>query len=226
MNEIKIGLILVLLLGLTVGANYAEASGSKAGNGGHGVLCKSFVQSELLDLYEAREVYGIVADYVPFATVESELSRLQFELSLILPKDHPFLGLFNEALKLNETFELTEAGLGFTQDAGFLAGALSADCELTQIARRVSVGGELSYIIVQKKDWDWMLSTQQALLLFHEAAHSWFEYNRTPGELPSTLAARQIVGALSGSRDYRLRKAAVLRSIIATRQAAFTSEMR
>lgn len=208
----------------------AAASGSKAGNGGHGVVCSGYLNAELLDLYEAREVYGIIPTYVPWATVESELSRLNFELSLVLGSDHAFLQRFREAAALQESIVLHDGPLGYTQDAGFLAAPLSSDCTLVQIAHRTSFAGVLSNITVQSSVWNSMSATQQALLLLHEASHSWFNIAQNPAQdiadLPSTLAARQIIGILTADNDYRHRKANVIRQIIDLRQPAATAELR
>jgi hypothetical protein len=218
------GALIVSVL-LTLSSSLALASGSKAGNGGHGVMCEGAIYVELLDLYEAREIYGMPRLFSPFNSTTGEIERLRFEMSLILPAGHAYLGIFDEALKLFESCQLVDGPLSYTPDVGLSSPVLPSTCELVQIARRARMYEQFVAVMVQKDYWQNMSPTEQALLLIHEASHEWFGSSDENSEFPSTLALRQIVGTLSSTSDYRFQKKALINRIVDTRVPAFKNEL-
>lgn len=219
---------LVAMVAALSATSFAQASGSKAGNGGHGVRC-SGGRLELLDLYEAREFYGIPFSGNMFNTTEQELDRLQQDLALVLGADHPFLTVFLDARRLLNSVELQLGPLAPTPDAGFIYGHLPANCQVEQLAVRSMYATQFVYVTVSKPDFNMMLSTERALLMLHEAAHERFEWatlGSTVGSTPSTFAIRQLVAMMSGPIDYKIKKAGVIRTLIQTQSPASFDSVR
>ncbi len=201
----------------------ASASGSKAGNGGHGVRCQGG-RAELLDLYEAREFYGLPFGSNWFATIDDEISRIESETASVLGPNEPMLSLFLDARLLLQSLELAPGPLGFTQDGGFVLGTIPPECELVQLAVRSTFASQNTHVTVLADDWNMMLSTERALLLIHEAAHSRFAMAKASG-LPSTLAIRQFVALISAPIDVKIKKAGMIRRLIRTQAPLLPSEM-
>ena len=219
------------LLSLTTGfilflsATQAQASGSRVGSGGQGVVCAQGASPKLLDLYEAIEFYGreVFSDLFDTKTEFEHVTDFTLRLRDILGKQHPFLSVLQETILLRSSMALSDGPLRVTTDGGFVLG-LKNGCQVVQVAARGEglLNGKLE---VLRSYWEGASEKEKALLLIHEALHSWFDREVPEGDFSDTLAIRQLVGLLyTDSFQYPMTYLKI-RELVATRQALADAEL-
>lgn len=187
---------------ITMATISAGASGSRVGSGGVGILCSRSPSLELLDLHEATQLYGRTIYINPFdrRNLQEWVTAYGSRLEEILGAKHPFVISLGDTAHLLATGAIFEDVLPMTQDLGWGA-EISEGCALKQIAIRGQdhLSGRL---LISREYWDAALPKEQALLIIHEAAHSWFSQS-ADSSVNGTLAIRQFVGLLyTDSSDY------------------------
>ena len=176
------------------------ASGSRVGNGGAGVKCTGQA-TVLLDLYEATTAVGQPAPMdwsAPTASVQDYLDQYISEISAALPAGHPFVTMITDQTRFLATaYVLKPSPILTTDDVGFVA--LPADCNLQQVALRGD-GMMSPMLTIDKEFWAASSNRERALLIVHEAAHTWFP--ASDDSFVGTLAIRQLVGLLYTSSSF------------------------
>ena len=204
---------------------FAADGGSKAGDGGHGLLCNSKSQSltiYLLDLFEARFLYRNF-DNTKWANTDSWITWPNWETQLyfkktrvlrkareVLGENHKFLSRIQMLTKL-DTYSDDLLSVTPTKDYGIVLATVPSHCSLVQLGRRVlTATGEK----LELNFWYWSLMPPQDrfALLLHESLHGWFS-----GFDSSTMAVRQAVMYLMASDDFRERNAELFRQVVETR---------
>jgi len=207
-----LSILAILLLGLTAGA-----SGSRVGNGGHGVVCKDSsgheYLPELLDLYEAVHAYGRVAQWIGANSLDEALEVYKRKIALALPENHPFLRVLDQIDNLKLDFELVDNLRIQTDDLGLFA-KIDPNCRVVQLAIR---GEDIlnCRLQISKEFWNGTGYDTQALLLIHEAFHSWFDSSSSVAS--GTLAIRQAVGLLYTSAMVDSSDRQLFRSLVENR---------
>lgn len=187
----------------------SNEGGSKVGDGGFAVYCKSTEQFELLDIYEARVSDGIVPEWAPLEKSEEEaLQNLRAKVEMVLDEDDSFFSVFENALFLKMNMR-QKSVLGYeTLDSGIVF--LPRGCELRQIAVWSSFSSALE---INQEFWVRASYRERGLLLVHEALHRWFSYIRKDKVL-GTERIRRIVGLMSQTDgEFARRKAEFLKLI-------------
>lgn len=211
-----VAILTILILAF---ANVAGASGSRVGNGGHGVVCTDssgqVSDPELLDLYEAVHTYGRLPDMIFVNSLDEAIHAYEQKIAMALPAGHPFLNVFDQVALLKSDIELHDGELPSTDDLG-LSAFIGPNCRIVQLAIRgvFPLDGMLE---VRRDFWTHSFIDVQALFLLHEAFHSWF----TPGEVTGDEALRQLVGFIYTSSLISPEDQAVVRKLIETREPLF-----
>ncbi len=187
---------LLLALSISVLGISAAASGSRVGDGGHGVSCGSS-PTVLLDFHEATQGYGRVPFFDLGASTEQEyLQTFRDRVSEIMGVNHPSLSIFDQAVSLRYTMWFAHGPLALTDDIGVLP-LVPGHCILTQVAIR-KTGVFNGILEVDESFWQMATPRERALLLVHEGAHGWF----AQVGLFEDSAIRQFVGLLYAEGDY------------------------
>lgn len=207
----------------------AGASGSRVGNGGHGVICKDSagrqLPPELLDLYEASSFYGRVPQMILVSSLDEAIQLYRQQLQFALPSDHPLFRLFDHVEHLRASLVLRDQPLNPTDDLdleNFID--VGRNCHIVQIAVRSEPPFE-GNLEVSREFWAGSTYQVQALFLLHEAFHSWFW---SPAEKVETAKAlRQLIGLLyTSSMIADKRDQALARSLINTKRPLPPEELR
>jgi len=193
--------------------------GTTAGDGGHGVICEA--QAQLLDLFEARHLYGSQPELGNIYQNEelyffSAVQTAELRMVAVLGKDHPFLKVFDRARALlhDERAILLTDHPSLTTDQGEALVALPKGCQAVQLATRKSWGDNWFHFEVNKDTWKRLARIDRAALVLHEAFHEGFSHPQ------STLALRQVILFLTASPQFRSCHAETLRQIVESGQAA------
>lgn len=191
---------LALLITISSFCLNAVASGTRVGDGGHGVFCpgKSPV---LLDLYETEAIYGrqlalgalIVED--ERVVLEEYRSRVQE----VMGTSHPSNVIFDQAAMLLNWMVTENGPLAITPDLGAFPN-LEPGCTVKQIAVR-GTDYLWGHLTVSRAYWDQASVRERVLLSIHEGAHSWFHYSEDDF-MTGTQALRQFIGVLATSNVY------------------------
>lgn len=216
---------LFLALLLVSGSAFARGGGYSAGDGGHGVQCGSVV--ELLDLYEARRLYGFAPDLGnssmtnwPYYFLTMETARFRFKEAI--PLTPHMKKLFGRAEELAQTAERVDwvYGAPRTDDVGPLLVPLHHGCKISQVANHATLRGvNDSRIRINQDLWDGMSEVDQAATFLHESFHDYF-HGKT------TLAIRQFVMYLTAPREFRERNRRVFARLVTTRGAVPPKDFR
>lgn len=211
----------ILFAAVLVFTGLAGAGGSRVGNGGHGVVCKDSAGRlttlpELLDLYEASHLYGRIPQWIFVSSIEEAIESYREQIQFALPPDHPFLSLFDQIPLLKSSLSLSDEPLVPTDDIDLEHHlTLGTDCRIEQIAVRSAPPFE-GHLEVSREFWMGSSYQVQALLLMHEAFHSWFWH---PDEkISEAKALRQLIGVLYTSSLFSKRDQELVRALIETRQ--------
>ncbi len=188
--------------------------GSTAEDGGHGVVCERpsssiprtiDVQVEILDLYEARKLYGpahwknkwLISHDVDNRLLKSachELKERKLALMKLLSIDAELQAAFDDACEIAATAKIGQH-LSLTDDSGELMVKIPHACKVKQFAvykrtdDRFSVSVDARYI-------RHFTELELAALLLHESLHTSFPRG-------STVAIRQFVMYAMASRRFQ-----------------------
>lgn len=183
----------LIAISIFVFALTAQASGTRVGDGGHGVICGGG-WPVLLDLYEAVHHYERP---LPLDFDQREVSDFIMEarqrVSWIMGPEHPSLSIFDGASALMVLMEVVDGPLVETLDMGAIR-KLGPGCKISQIAVR-GIDYMDSTLEVERTFWTMASNRDRAMFLIHEAGHNWFPYD---GSLimADSSALRQFVGLL------------------------------
>lgn len=186
---------MVLFATSTFPTQYAEASGSRVGNGGVGVVCKTSPNSiVLLDLVEAKQrgVAVVLDSNAEF--LWSALDEIETSVASAGIENRSLRDAFFIARELTYNMRLVET-LFTSYDAGFHL--LPDGCVIQQIAYTYPVAGDIWLLDVQKNYWMQSSLREKALLLLHESLHRFVQAEH----VEFTDQLRKLVGLLSQSPD-------------------------
>ena len=204
-------------------------AGGTETHGGHVVICKKksgkISSAELLDLYEARQLYGIHSRMTDQGSLIREdwgdweystylargISYIKRRSAVILGKDHAFLQVFPRNSRYMHLFTI-EGQIEQTKDWGRIQYPIRAGCQLEQIAtweidskNKIKIGFQYDY-------WKYLDPENKLALILHEVFHSWF------GHSGSTEATRQAVIFLSAPRKFREQNADLFIQLVDTKK--------
>lgn len=217
-------LSLALTAALLISAPLAHAGATKAGDGGHGAVCRKgkFEKVYLLERLEAEKLYGFNLSFGAHTSphpVEGwrnyyfifdafKVARARAGAAL-MDRSHPFLKIL--ALTDRIFIERREQEPEQTGDIGPARIVLPASCRLVQIGRSYERGDEL-HVEFGPRSFDRLGAREQAALVLHEALHRWF------GHQENTLAVREAVIYLSSPLEFRQRNREAFVSLVESKR--------
>jgi len=205
----------LLLVVLFLSSAIANAGATKAGDGGHGVVCAD-LPPQLLDLYEAENVYGMSTFFPQDPPIDAFMTifNARMRVEAIMGKDHPSLAIFDQAFEFLLTKTLEPGAPVETMDAGLPP--IRSTCHLVQIARRET--GDLNFMLTVDSDyWQNASEEERAMLMIHEGAHAWFPTAEMTPLMPVS-ALRQFVGLLHSTLGGEPDSDAQIRKLLITRE--------
>jgi hypothetical protein len=208
----------------------AEGGATGVGDGGTGVVCTSpggLETFELLDLYEAKEIYGLEYGFeIPLDlggggdlvanSYRFEIERLQIAFES-LSGDQTLSSSFALAANVLLSFR---SGLANSYDVNPLAIPLEPNCELRQIGFRYTAFSR-TLIEIDSVAWQRLDSRRRALLVIHEALHEQF-----PTSLEGASALRQVVAYIAAPADFQIENRALIRRVIQSGRPANVADFR
>lgn len=227
------GYISALLFASALGSSAWAASanaGTVAGGGGKGVVCRnadgSIRSAELLDLWEAREIYGLKAKQSD-DTLEHQVRDAALALGKSIPSDHinlrygtnehmkPYEGpaAVSLLIRLNALIFLQPEskpirrlhGVKLAPTNDSLESVTPADCEIEQIVRYTDQSRGHGSVLANQDIIDHLDSVNHAALIAHEAMYKLFRDNYSE---PNSLRIRRAIGlAFSGHQFQSLNRA-------------------
>lgn len=211
----------IAIASLTLSVLSAHASGTRVGDGGHGVVCPHHFAPVFLDFYEATDVHGRIAP-MEFEQISREfvLIQLRSRVARIMGERHPSLGVFDQAMMLNSLVLLVDGPIAILDDVG--AVRVKQECRIEAVAVR---GEDYldGYLQVRRDFWRALSERQRALVLVHEGAHSWF--GEPTSIFDGTLALRQFVGLLYTDNFVQTKTDEKLRKLLETRRPLPDTEL-
>ncbi|RYZ76286.1 MAG: hypothetical protein EOP05_05465 [Proteobacteria bacterium] len=201
------------MLIILTSTNVFAKGGSTVGDGGEAVVCTSgeFKTARLFDIYEAQFLYPrhVWSDSYLLSTNE-ELSVLA-EVTRNAISSNALDEVFRIAQTALTNFKM--ASLPQVTDSGSVGVPLQDGCSVKTLALS-GVWGHSLAVTVEQNLWHLMSPRDQALLMIHEALHSYF-----PTE-PNTIAVRQVVQYIAASPIFQIDNVSVIKTVLRTRTAA------
>ncbi|PIU00466.1 MAG: hypothetical protein COT74_05935 [Bdellovibrionales bacterium CG10_big_fil_rev_8_21_14_0_10_45_34] len=171
-------------------------AGAVTGGGGKGVICRdsngAITFAELLDLFEAKQVYGLeVREYT--GTLEEAIKNIKSDIEGTMTQ--PEIHLFPLFRRVQSILKLAtrEVVLKPVDDAAEVV--LPVNCHLEQVANYV----DDNLLIVSSEIWEAFDVTNKAALIAHEAIYRMERF----GGSTNSRRARKIVGHLFAGYPFK-----------------------
>lgn len=188
--------VVLLLFTLPI-ISFAQKEGVSNGGGGKGIICRDsknkITKAEVLDLYEARELYQLPLTDFKQNTVSEIIEKIKLKLksSVYFPEIN-ILKSFDHVLKIKKIVS-DENIIKPIDDAAEVF--IPKSCHLEQIANYVNE----DLLIISEPIWNALSDTHKAGLLIHEVI---YKIERDRSSATDSSRARKIVGHLFS--DFKL----------------------
>lgn len=180
---------------LVAAVGSAREGGSKAGDGGNGIICRTNIgdSAELYDLYEARRFGGLPYSMeVGEPSLEDELTFARSNWTLLFGETKLVRVVFDEIMMKRQTLSWSPTDLPPSFDVDPFSAMLPPNCHLVQAALFVYLGPGIGSIQIDQAFWRMTDNRTRAALLVHESLRRWLNSSDSRNIYPDTL--RRIVG--------------------------------
>ncbi|MCB0413032.1 MAG: hypothetical protein KDD50_01780 [Bdellovibrionales bacterium] len=187
--------VVIFIFVLVIGFCRNVMAGNENGGGGSSVVCRgqnnNILSAETLDLYEGKNVYGLIIDERQ-GSVQEIIESIKQKLKDTM--EQPEIHLFPLISRVQSIFRLTGEGVILKPVDDVSEIGFPADCKIEQLAHYV----DDDLLVVQREIWGALSNTQKASLIIHEAI---YRHERYYGATNSRRA-RKIVSRVFSDSEF------------------------
>lgn len=197
----------VLFFALLGFAIRCSAGGGAVGtDGGHGLACANHIGYQLLDVVEAKVIFGTIDFPNPTTELRNPLAS---RLAKAIGSRHPLVALLRNSPNLFLSFS---SALKPTTDFVRSFVKLPAGCRIVQLANFES-SGKADRFVQYRADLQSLPNDSNILnlLMAHEQLHTWFPSHT------DNRPIRQLLILLLAPKDYRDLNADLIRTLVGTK---------